>query len=196
MRLCFSDFNYANAGQTLYQFYLEGYDKTWRTPSSQNYMEYGNLPPGTYIFHLRLDGGAAETVMEIRICQPWYNTWWAWMMYISVIAALITVFYRHKRQQIELRQQMRMEKEVADMRINLFTQIAHEFRTPLALISGAIDRMGEAATPKKQLQTAQSPTLSRAKVSARENCKWVTACCCRGYPTAVAWCATRADFAM
>ena len=155
VRLCFSDFNYANAGQTLYQFYLEGYDKTWRTPSSQNYMEYGNLPPGTYTFHLRLDGGAAETVMEIRIRQPWYNTWWAWMMYISVIAALITIFYRHKRQQIMLRQQMRMEREVADMRINLFTQIAHEFRTPLALISGAIDRMGEAATPKKQLQTAQ-----------------------------------------
>ena len=155
LRLCFSDLSYANVGQTLYQFYLEGYDRGWRTPSSQNHVEYGNLPPGTYTFHLRLDSGGTETTMQIRISQPWYNTWWAWMMYISVIAALITVFYRHKRQQIELRQQMRMEKEVADMRINLFTQIAHEFRTPLALISGAIDRMGEAATPRKQLQTAQ-----------------------------------------
>ena len=164
VRLCFSDFNYANAGQTLYQFYLEGYDKTWRTPSSQNHVEYGNLPPGTYTFHLRLDGGAAETVMEIRIRQPWYNTWWAWLLYISVIAALITVFYRHKRQQIELRQQMRMEKEVANMRINLFTQIAHEFRTPLALISGAINRMGETATPRKQLQTAQRGAMRMTRL--------------------------------
>ena len=164
IQLCFSDFYYANAGQTLYQYYLEGYDKTWRTPSARNHVEYGNLPPGTYTFHLRLDSGATETVLQIRIRQPWYNTWWAWLLYLTIAGVIATVFYRHKRQQIMLRQQVMMEKEVADMRINLFTQIAHEFRTPLAIISGAIDRMSDSATHKKPLQTAKRGTVRMTRL--------------------------------
>lgn len=151
----FSSFDYTDTEQTAYQFYLEGYEKEWREPSTQHSVEYSNLPPGHYVFHLRTVENAEETVLPVTIRQPWYNTWWAWLLYLLLIGAACWMFYRYKREKFRLQQQMAIEKEVSEFRTNFFTQVAHEFRTPLAIISGAVDKMSDGAPSRKTIQLTQ-----------------------------------------
>lgn len=156
LTLHYSNFNFDPTAGTAYQYYLEGFDKDWREPTTQSSVDYGNLPPGRYVFHVRLADGTGETTCTVTIRQPWYNTLWAWLVYILAAASAGYVVYRHKREQFRLRQQMKVEKEVAEFRTNFFTQVAHEFRTPLSIISGAVDKIGEHdGTPRKPVQTAQ-----------------------------------------
>lgn len=156
LTLFFSCFDYANVGQTMYQFWLEGIDKEWREPSTQHSVDYGNLPPGHYTFHLRTSEDGEETTLDITIRQPWYNTWWAWTIYLIIIGSIGWAFYRNWRERFMLHQQMKVEKQVAEFRANFFTQVAHEFRTPLAIISGAVDKLeADGHTQKKPMQTAK-----------------------------------------
>ncbi|MBQ9222993.1 MAG: response regulator [Prevotella sp.] len=151
----FSNFDYGNPERTTYQYYLKGLDKDWREPSTQHSVEYGNLPPGRYEFHLRTIETAEETVLQITIRQPWYNTWWAWMIYLIILGAIGWTYYRYKREKFKMQQQMAVAREVNEFRTNFFTQVAHEFRTPLAIISGAVDKMSDGAPSRKTIQLTQ-----------------------------------------
>lgn len=140
----FSNLDYPTINSTLYEFYLEGIDKSWREPSKTNMAEYSHLSPGTYIFHVRAMNGnkwSKETTFQLTIRQPWYNTIWAWLVYIIAISIITIVLYRQWRRNFELKQHMDMEKKMTDFRINFFTSIAHEFRTPLAIIEGAVNKL-------------------------------------------------------
>ena len=144
IRFLFSNLDYPTINYTLYEFYLEGIDKSWREPSKTNMAEYSHLSPGTYIFHVRAMNGnkwSKETTFQLTIRQPWYNTIWAWIVYIAAIATITIVLYRQWRRNFELKQHMDMEKKMTDFRINFFTSIAHEFRTPLAIIEGAVNKL-------------------------------------------------------
>ena len=152
----FSCFDYAHAERTMYQFYLEGVDQGWREETTQHSVEYSNLLPGKYIFHLRTNEDGEETILTIVIREPWYNTWWAWMLYLIIIGTGVAIFYRQKREQFKMRQQIMVEKKVAEFRTNFFTQVAHEFRTPIAIISGAVDKLEATGDgQRKPLQTAK-----------------------------------------
>ena len=152
----FSCFDYAHLLQTMYQYYLEGIDQDWREPTTQHYAAYGNLPSGHYIFHIRTIEGNEETTLAVTIREPWYNTWWAWIAYLLLATAAGYYVYRSGRERFKLQQQMKVEKQVAEFRINFFTQVAHEFRTPLAIISGAVDKITQnEQSPRKPTQTAK-----------------------------------------
>jgi len=104
----------------------------------------------------------------VVIRQPWYNTWWAWLIYLFIIGVLCWHFYRSWRRNFELDQQIRMEKELSTFRLNFFTHIAHEFRTPLAIISGAADKLtqkgNEAQVSRSAVQTVRRGTLRLTKL--------------------------------
>ena len=152
----FSNFDYRNLQHAMYQYYLEGVDQEWRKMTTQHSADYSNLPPGKYIFHLRTSENSEETLLRIIIHQPWYNTWWAWLLYLIVIGSAIGTFVRHKQERYSFQQQMKLEQQLSEFRIGFFTQVAHEFRTPLAIINGAVNKMTESGqASRKPLQTAQ-----------------------------------------
>ena len=162
IKIFFSNFNYENIEAAKYQYYLEGYDKGWNEPTTVSNVEYGNLQPGTYIFHLRSASGGnadmSETTMPIHIHQPWWNTWWAWMLYIAAICGISYYIYKNWRERFNLHQQMKVDKQVNQFRIDFFTHVAHEFRTPLSIITGAADKMSDTSPQsisKKMVQTVK-----------------------------------------
>ena len=136
----YTDLNYSHISSRLYEYYLEGVDDGWREPTSQNTAVYNNLEPGTYVFHIKKRGlaDAKETTMTITILQPWYNTWWAWLLYLIIIGVIGGIFFKNGRERFRLKQQIKMNKQLMEFRINFFTHIAHEFRTPIAIIQNAV----------------------------------------------------------
>ena len=160
----FSHFDYQNPEATAYQYYLEGVDRTWHNITNENKVQYSILPPGTYTFHVRTIGSNNEWTQEktltIHIAEPWYNSWWAWMVYITIIALIAYYLYSNWKEKFNMNQKMKMEQQLIDFRVNFFTQVTHEFRTPLAIIHGAVNKLADANIPesKSTIQTMQRGT--------------------------------------
>lgn len=147
----FSDFDYSRVSSRLYQYYMEGMDKGWHRGTILNKVEYSNLPPGRYVFHLRKMGAPEEaTVMEVLIHRPWFFTVWAWMLYVALIGVLAFWIIRNARERFRLHQQIVLDRQLSEFRLNFFTHVAHEFRTPLAIIRSSLDKMREEKDVRSQ----------------------------------------------
>lgn len=137
----FSNFQYSQSPTSIYQYKLEGHDKDWQNMSDKNFASYGNLSPGTYIFHLRTPLGIRKWTSETTLCivvqEPWWNTWWAWLIYVIILSLTAFYIYHNWRRHFDIEQ----EKKVNEFRVRFFTNVAHEFRTPLAIIHGAVNNM-------------------------------------------------------
>ena len=142
----FSAFQYVRAQLVKYSYWLENYDKDWSEPSSVSFTTYKNLRPGKYTLHVRSYNiygmpNGHEVTLPIVIYQPWWNTWWAWLVYLLVAAAIAWGIWRHWQQVNDLRNKMKVETQLNEYKLRFFTNISHEFRTPLTIIRGAMDRI-------------------------------------------------------
>ena len=165
LNIHFSNFDYPHIQNAMYQYYMEGIDKSWRPMTSINHAEFSDLNPGSYTLHIRTRIGSnqwsEETLLHITICQPWYNTVWAWCIYLLIICGAGVLYYRSWLRNFELNQQIALEKQISDFRINFFTHISHEFRTPLAIIQSAVEKMmtkGEGNASKNNINTLSRGT--------------------------------------
>lgn len=160
--LFFSNFLFSQAGTSTYQYMLEGYDDDWRTATSVNYAEYTNVSPGEYTFKVRtmVDSKWIEgKPFVIKINQPLYNTWWAWLLYLIITAVGGWYLYKLLKKNFKLQHEISLNKELSEFRLNFFTHVTHEFRTPLAIISNSMDTLAQANTP----QTTQKAAIKSAK---------------------------------
>lgn len=170
LTFAFSNFDYGNVGSSVYQYYLEGVDKGWNYATNKNSVSYNALQPGNYVFHVRSMGHgnqwSKERTLKIHISEPWYNMWYSWMVYLLVLSIVAYYVFMNRKEKFQLNQRMKMEKQVNDFRINFFTHVTHEFRTPLAIIQSAVGKIVDEKTgsvSRSSMQTAMRGTkrLSR-----------------------------------
>ena len=145
LSVSFSDFDFSRTGEAVYCYYLEGKEPVWSHTGTESTAQLGELRPGRYVFHVRMYGGenveTREQTLEIIIRQPWWNTWWAWLVYILVAAGIAALFLRQFLRTLRLRENLRVERDVIEFKLNFFTQISHEFRTPLSIIQNGVDQL-------------------------------------------------------
>ena len=127
----FESVNYQYQHDIQYQYYLEGYDRNWSKPSSYQLARFVNLPSGSYVLHVkaicRSNGRElGETSLKISIAQPWWNTWWAWIVYLCILTAILYFAWQYYKE--------RLQRRYYDEKINFFVNTAHNIRTPLSLV--------------------------------------------------------------
>ncbi len=156
----FVGLNYINPGKQHYEYMLEGYHRNWISlPPGQRVMGFSNLPAGNYTFLVKADNGDGVWTdqparLKLRILPPWYRTWWAYLVYSILVAAAIVWYKRVTGKQRELKNKIAIEqvakekeKELADLKLNFFTNVSHELRTPLTLIMSPSEYLISSSAP-------------------------------------------------
>ncbi len=139
----FECINYKYQHDIVYQYMLEGFDRQWSSASPAQYVRYTNLPAGDYLLHVRSisrnDGHVMDSkTVSICVAQPWWNTWLAWVFYIS---ALLMAAYGVWRTYLNF-----LERKYFDEKINFFIHTAHDIRTPLSLVLAPLKDIADDAT--------------------------------------------------
>lgn len=154
--ISFAALEYGEYERVDYQYMLEGFDRHWVDASSNREASYSNVPSGKYTFKVRVTNGdhtkvIAENSIDIDIDYPWWMCWWANIIYVVVVGAVIALIARANRQmqrekagKLKAQQEKEQERRVNQMNMNFFANISHEFRTPLTMISGPVAQLQEA----------------------------------------------------
>lgn len=145
--------NYLNPKENSYSYKLEGYEDNWSEPGTSRTATYMNLNAGHYTFRVRGSNNnriweEADTAIDIHIKRPFWSNPIAFLFYILLLIGLLfalvrIVQYRTEKENELIQEQVEKEglREINRMRLQFFTNISHEFRTPLTLISGPLDKL-------------------------------------------------------
>lgn len=142
----FAALSYIYPNGNRYAYKLEGRDNDWIEVDQTHQVNYSDLSPGHYVFKVK--GANSDGVwneegisLKINILPPWYRTFWAYLFYFLMISALVYYSIHRYVQNAKHRNELLLEelentkeKEIYEAKIEFFTQITHEIRTPLSLI--------------------------------------------------------------
>ncbi len=149
----FTALSYFAPEKNEYAFYLEGFDKEWNYVGKKRKATYTNIPPGKYAFRIRASNNdriwnTEGISVRLIITPPFWLTGWFIALYILMGVGTLLGLYIYVRKRDERRNNARMEqikneqeKESYNSKINFFTTIAHEIRTPVSLIIGPLEKI-------------------------------------------------------
>jgi signal transduction histidine kinase/ligand-binding sensor domain-containing protein len=155
--LDFAALGYTAPQNLEYAYQLEGLFNNWTYVKGIRKANFTKLEPGTYVFKVKASSSSGiwsdeETKMIIEILPPWWATRWAYTAYVMLTIVLIYYFFHNYHKRIEeknrrkielmeiakekeiLQVEIAKEKEMLESKIEFFTNVAHEIRTPLTLI--------------------------------------------------------------
>ena len=136
-----------------YAYKMEGLDKDWTYLKTYRKAYFTELPPGNYTFKVKASNSSGvwnqkETTLQIQILPPLWATKWAYFLYILAGLGVITGIARNYHNRISQKNKRRIEQiehekenELYKNKIDFFTNIAHEIRTPLTLIQGPMENL-------------------------------------------------------
>jgi len=153
--------DYIDPKRITYAYKLEGSDEDWIISNKQRIANYTNLSPGEYTFRVKSTNSDGvwmdnEHTLMIEITPSFWQTGWAYLLYIILLVAVLYIILRILFVFYRLRDRVKLEQEQTEMKTRFFTDISHEIRTPLTMIVSPVENIVESEqTPgeiKSQLQ--------------------------------------------
>ncbi|MCJ8209738.1 response regulator [Mucilaginibacter sp. RS28] len=142
----FSAVDYTGTANAKYEYFLENWDKGWSVTTSADVANYSRLSEGTYYLHVRRSNIAGEweqdkILLKVVILPPFYRSIWAYLSYCMALGLSIYFYNRYRTDKANMEQEIKLahadaekEKELNEKKTAFFTNVSHEFRTPLTLI--------------------------------------------------------------
>lgn len=142
----FAALEYSFPDKIIYQWFLSGWDNRWSYPSKIKTANYSRLSEGVYILNIMSTnedgiGKPSYRTIKIIVLPPFYRTWWAYALYFLSLSGLIFAYNTYRVKQTQLKHEVEIanikiekEKDINERKLSFFTNISHEFRTPLTLI--------------------------------------------------------------
>ena len=151
--LDFATIDFVTQGNTMFAFKLVGFDDEWiYTRSNRPSATYTNISSGEYKFLVKssfsINRWSDQTELSIIITPPWWKTWWSISIFVCILIALIYLLERFIQLSAMLKNQKEIEKlkrdqleETHQLKLTFFTNVAHEFKTPLTLILSHVNKI-------------------------------------------------------
>lgn len=151
----FAGLEFNNSSQIHYRYKLEGLDKDWIYAGTEHTANYTSLPPGKYLFKVNAGNTSGRwsdhiKTLQVTIFPPWWKTWWAYLTEAFMIITLAYAFYRYRIYRLHIRHQLILQQKEAEhlktmdeMKTRFFSNITHEFRTPLSLIIAPLEQINK-----------------------------------------------------
>ncbi len=172
----FAALHYASSNKNRYAYKMEGLDNKWLyTDAFNRRATYTKLKGGTYYFKVKASNndGVWEDepiVLKVVIIPPIWKTWIAFILYVAVLAFILYLIYQDIKTRERLKSEVALEKldqqkmeELNQLKIQFFTNISHEFRTPLALIISPIETIANSGKLTSQFKESVSLIYKNAK---------------------------------
>ncbi|MBO9595927.1 MAG: histidine kinase [Niabella sp.] len=149
----FAALSYTSPDNLQYAYKLEGLDKNWNFIGAERRVHFNNLAPGKYTLKVRSTNSSGlwvsnEKALRLQIHPPFWKSRTAYTLYVVFIVFLLFSILKllHRRQEEKQRRQMQLfslnkEKELNQAKVDFFTTVAHEIRTPLTLIKAPMDKL-------------------------------------------------------
>lgn len=160
--------NFSGSGKNQYAYIMEGFDQDWTDAGSRRSATYTNLNPGKYVFRVRAANGDGIWNMDgislnIHVLPPPWRTWYAFMAYFILLASVVIGFGKLILAKQKTESRLKMEKvesdkirELTHFKNMFFTNVSHEFRTPLTLIIAPL---------KELLVDADVPEMIKSQIN-------------------------------
>ena len=152
LQIAYTVSDYAQADDVEYTYMMKGLSDKWYPGGSNDEVTFRSLQPGNYTFVLRAKlrsqdwEKATTTQLSIRILPPFWQSWWAYVLYTAIAIVAVALLIQQYKRRIALRNSLEMtrresqqKQELNEERLRFFTNITHELRTPLTLILGPLE---------------------------------------------------------
>lgn len=173
LTLEFSALDFRAPDQNKYRYQMVGIDKDWVESGPRRNVTYSHLPSGTYVFKVQGSNslgiwGNKIAELKIRVLPPWWKTRWAYLAYILLIGIAIRAYLYYRLEQTKMESQLDFEqkeakriKELDTVKTQLYTNITHEFRTPLTVILGMAQQIKN--SPKEHFENGLNMIIRNGK---------------------------------
>jgi len=163
-----------------YAYRLSGLDNAWQMNGSKNSIQFTGLQPGRYVLQIKALHQTEDQVdmleIPVAIDTPFFREWWAYGIYILVVCSLAFFIVREYFKRLHIRQQLQLEmdhkarlQEINRSKSAFFTNITHEFKTPLTLIQAPAEEIAHLSKDPQITKKANLITKSAKSILALVN---------------------------
>lgn len=158
--------NFYKPEKTQYYYKLENYSEDWVDNGNKAEAHFTNIPAGSYTLKVKAKTASgywteSPTTINIKVLPPWWQTGWAYVFYVLAILSLLYLIYRYQLRRRLVEAEAHRLQELNEFKTRLYTNITHEFRTPLTVIQGMAAQIEKKPQSARELIHRNSEQLLR-----------------------------------